>query len=118
MWVGKVGNKFVFALPGNPVSTFLCFHRYVKPWILRSMGTKPITSKAILSKSFSFKGDLTYFLQVKLANIEGKLMAEPIVGGGSGDFVNLKEVDGFLELPRDKSEFKMGEAYPLVSFRA
>ena len=118
MWVGKVGNKFVFALPGNPVSTFLCFHRYVKPWLLRSMGTKPITSKAILSKSFSFKGDLTYFLQVKLANIEGYLMAEPIVGGGSGDFVSLKEVDGFLELPRDKSEFKMGEAYLLVSFRA
>jgi molybdopterin molybdotransferase len=118
MWVGKVGNKFVFALPGNPVSTFLCFHRYVKPWLLRCMGTKPITSKAILSKSFSFKGDLTYFLQVKLANVEGKLMAEPIIGGGSGDFVNLKEVDGFLELPRGKSEFEMGEAYPLISFRA
>ncbi|MCE2893840.1 MAG: molybdopterin molybdotransferase MoeA [Flammeovirgaceae bacterium] len=118
MWAGSLGNKFVFALPGNPVSTFSCFHRYVKPWLLRSMGTKPITSKAILSKSFSFKGDLTYFLQVKLANIEGYLMAEPIVGGGSGDFVSLKEVDGFLELPRDKSEFKMGEAYLLVSFRA
>ncbi|MCA4894850.1 MAG: molybdopterin molybdotransferase MoeA [Cytophagales bacterium] len=117
MWVGKVGNKFVFALPGNPVSTFLCFHRYVKPWLLRSMGTKPITSKAILSKSFSFKGDLTYFLQVKLANIEGKLMAEPIVGGGSGDFVNLKEVDGFLELPSNKSEFSAGETFDYLAFR-
>ena len=117
MWVGKVGNKFVFALPGNPVSTFLCFHRYVKPWLLRSMGTKPITSKAILSKSFSFKGDLTYFLQVKLANIEGKLMAEPIVGGGSGDFVNLKGVDGFLELPSNKSEFSSGETFDYLAFR-
>ncbi|MCA6380258.1 MAG: molybdopterin molybdotransferase MoeA [Cytophagales bacterium] len=118
MWVGSFGNKFVFALPGNPVSTFLCFHRYVKPWLLQSLGTKPNTSKAILSKDFSFKGDLTYFLQVKLANVDGRLIANPIVGGGSGDFVNLKEVDGFLELPRDKSEFKIGEAYPLVSFRA
>jgi molybdopterin molybdotransferase len=117
MWVGKVGNKFVFALPGNPVSTFLCFHRYVKPWLLRSMGAKHITSKAILSKSFSFKGDLTYFLQVKLANIEGKLMAEPIVGGGSGDFVNLKEVDGFLELPSNKSEFSPGETFDYLAFR-
>jgi molybdopterin molybdotransferase len=81
------------------------------------MGTKPITSKAILSKSFSFKGDLTYFLQVKLANIEGKLMAEPIVGGGSGDFVNLKEVDGFLELPANKSEFSAGETFDYLAFR-
>jgi molybdopterin molybdotransferase len=118
MWVGKVGNKFVFALPGNPVSTFLCFHRYVKLWLLQSMGAKSPVSKAILSKDFSFKADLTYFLQVKLSNVEGRLLAEPIAGGGSGDFVNLKEVNGFLELPREKSEFEMGEAYPLVSFRA
>ncbi len=118
MWVGKLGNKFVFALPGNPVSTFLCFHRYVKPWLLQSHGIKPIVSKAILSKDFSFKADLTYFLQVKLSNVEGRLLAEPIAGGGSGDFVNLKEVDGFLELPLDKSEFKSGEAYPLISFRS
>jgi molybdopterin molybdotransferase len=117
MWVGKVGNKFVFALPGNPVSTFLCFHRYVKPWLLLSMGTQPNTSKAILSKDFSFKGDLTYFLQVKLANVDGRLMANPIVGGGSGDFVNLRDVDGFLELPSNKSEFSSGETFDYLAFR-
>lgn len=117
MWAGSLGNKFVFALPGNPVSTFLCFHRYVKPWLLQSMGTQPNTSKAILSKDFSFKGDLTYFLQVKLANVDGRLMANPIVGGGSGDFVNLRDVDGFLELPSNKSEFSSGETFDYLAFR-
>ncbi len=117
MWAGSLGNKFVFALPGNPVSTFLCFHRYVKPWLLLSMGTQPNTSKAILSKDFSFKGDLTYFLQVKLANVDGRLMANPIVGGGSGDFVNLRDVDGFLELPSNKSEFSSGETFDYLAFR-
>ncbi|MCX8489816.1 MAG: molybdopterin molybdotransferase MoeA [Cyclobacteriaceae bacterium] len=118
MWVGTLGNKFVFALPGNPVSTFLCFHRYVRPWLLLSLGTKPVTSKAILSKDFVFKGGITYFLQVKLANMDGRLMANPIVGGGSGDFVNLKDVDGFLELPSEKSSFNEGEAYPFIPFRS
>ncbi len=117
MWVGSFGNKFVFALPGNPVSTFLCFHRYVKPWFLQSMGAKSPVSKAILSKDFSFKADLTYFLQVKLSNVEGRLLAEPIAGGGSGDFVNLKEVDGFLELPSNKSEFRSGEIFDYLAFR-
>ncbi len=117
MWFGRSESKFVFALPGNPVSTFMCFHRYVKPWLLKSLGTEVPIQKAILSKDFSFKAPLTYFLQVKLANEEGKWMAHPIVGGGSGDFVNLKDVDGFLELPLGGNEFKAGEAFDYISFR-
>jgi molybdopterin molybdotransferase len=44
-------------------------------------------------------------------------MAYPIAGGGSGDFVNLINVDGFLELPKEKSEFRVGETYALLTFR-
>jgi molybdopterin molybdotransferase len=118
MWFGRSENKFVFALPGNPVSTFMCFHRYVKRWLLKSLSKEQAIPKAILSEDFLFKAPLTYFLQVKITNEEGKLMAKPIAGGGSGDFVNLKVVDGFLELPLEKNGFKAGEAYPLISFRS
>ena len=44
-------------------------------------------------------------------------MATPIPGGGSGDFVNLKDVDGFLELPDGTVSFKKGEAFNFISFR-
>src|SRR5690606_38171315 len=38
-WFGTTARgKTVFALPGNPVSTFMCFYRYVRPWLLRSVG--------------------------------------------------------------------------------
>jgi molybdopterin molybdotransferase len=117
LWFGRSETKFVFALPGNPVSTFMCFHRYVKPWLQKSMGAKVSVQKTILASDYSFKAPLTYFLQVKITNEEGKLMAYPITGGGSGDFVNLKEVDGFLELPLDKNEFKAGEAFDYFGFR-
>jgi molybdopterin molybdotransferase len=117
MWFGRSESKFVFALPGNPVSTFMCFHKYVKPWALASLGVTASAQKAILATDYSFKAPLTYFLQVKLKNEEGKLMAYPATGGGSGDFVNLKEVDGFLELPKEETQFKTGEAYPIIQFR-
>ena len=29
-WFGKTKSNFVFALPGNPVSTFMCFYKYIK----------------------------------------------------------------------------------------
>ena len=116
-WFGVSDQHTVFALPGNPVSTYMCFYRYIKPWLMSSLGAKPSSSQAILAKDFIFKPQLTYFLQVKIKNEGGKLMAYPDAGGGSGDFANLKEVDGFLELSLEKSEFKVGEVFPYYSFR-
>lgn len=119
-WFGASANKakIVFALPGNPVSTFLCFYKYIKPWIMNSIGaaTKPVTAR--LASDVNFTPALTYFLQVR-TELKGEiLMAHPHAGGGSGDFTNLKNVNGFLELPLEKSSFKAGEAYPFISFRS
>jgi molybdopterin molybdotransferase len=117
MWFGHSQNNAVFALPGNPVSTFMCFHRYVKPWLAKSLGCEIERQSALLAEDYSFPPSLTYFLQVKIQNENGKLMAYPITGGGSGDFANLKDVDGFLELPRERSEFQKGESFSLILFR-
>ncbi len=117
MWFGCSEKNTVFALPGNPVSTFMCFHRYLKPWLIRSLQSEIKNQSAILATDFNFTPALTYFLQVKIKNENGKLMAYPMVGGGSGDFVNLKDVDGFLELLLERSDFQKGESFPLILFR-
>jgi molybdopterin molybdotransferase len=116
-WFGRGGSKTVFALPGNPVSTFLCFHKYIKPWIEAGLGMKTDNTKAILAGDYTFKPDLTYFLQVRIDKSEGKLSAKPDAGEGSGDFANLRNVDGFIELPTGRSEFKKGELFPYIPFR-
>jgi molybdopterin molybdotransferase len=116
-WFGCREKQVVFALPGNPVSTFLCFYRYIKPWLEKSAGLQVSHSKAVLAEDFKFKPALTYFLQVKVKNEKGVCLAYPDAGGGSGDFANLKEVDGFIELPADRSEFKAGEIFSYFPFR-
>jgi molybdopterin molybdotransferase len=117
MWFGVGKNKTVFALPGNPVSTFLCFYRYVEPWLLASLATVPQEQYVTLGADVTFDAPLTYFLQVKINPQPGQSIAMPIPGGGSGDFVNLKEVDGFLELPMGGKQFKKHESYPYLPFR-
>lgn len=117
LWFGRNSTHTVFALPGNPVSTYMCFYRYIKPWLEKSVGLNPSKNFAILSSDFQFTPALTYFLQVRMVNEQGKLMAYPDAGGGSGDFANLKDVDGFLELPLNKTVFKSGEVYPYYPFR-
>ncbi len=72
---------------------------------------------ATLDGSVNFPAPTTYFLQVSVGNRNGTLFAIPEPGGGSGDFVNLAKVTGFLELPAEKSEFRKGEVYRYISFR-
>ncbi|MEP2667791.1 MAG: molybdopterin molybdotransferase MoeA [Cyclobacteriaceae bacterium] len=117
-WFGSVGSKTVFALPGNPVSTYMCFYKYIQPWLRKSWGLNKETEYATLTTDYQFKNDLTYFLQVNVVNELGILKAYPITGGGSGDFANLKEVNAFMELPEEKTTFKKGEAYPIYYFRS
>jgi len=117
-WFGTYANGAVFALPGNPNSTFVGLNRYVLPFLQRSEGLEPLKVKAKLAKDFSFKPDLTYFLQVKLNyDNEGHLMATPLPGHGSGDLANLVDADGFLELPTGKTHFKVGEAFDCYPYR-
>ncbi len=120
-WFGKTeAGKTVFALPGNPVSTFICFHKYVVPWLKASLleGDALDLPKAILEKDIHFLPKLTYFLQVKTyLNENHQLTAIPLEGGGSGDFANLLVCDGFLELPAERTEFKAGEIFNFIQYR-
>jgi len=117
-WFGKHENGIlVFAFPGNPVSSFMCLHRYLLPWFDKSLGRNKQNLHAVLSEDFTFNPQLQYFLQVKLhVNEKGCLMAKPIAGNGSGDFANLADTDAFMELPLERNEFKKGETFRIWTF--
>jgi len=120
-WFGEAADgTMVFALPGNPISSFMCNLRYFQPWLRQSLGlTSGAEVYACLAEDFSFRPDLTYFLQVKTAYDPNtaQLLAHPVPGKGSGDLANLADADAFLELPRGKELFKKGEVYPLHFYR-
>jgi len=117
-WFGRYKKGVVFALPGNPVSTFIGALRYVIPFLYRSAGVEPKALRAMLTKDFTFRVDLTYFLQVNLSySDDGRLLATPVPGRGSGDLANLLEADGFVELPEGKDEFKAGEVFNYYGYR-
>jgi molybdopterin molybdotransferase len=114
------GKNVVFAFPGNPVSTFMCFHKYFVPWLKGSLGVQPPPSiKAVLNQDFSIKTNLSYFLQVwAWIDARGVCRAAPMVGRGSGDHANLLHSNAFLELPPDTQHFQKGQVFPLIPFRA
>jgi molybdopterin molybdotransferase len=118
---GQFGEgPVVFALPGNPVSGFMCCYRYILPWLRASLQYEaPPMPYAVLGADVHFNVPLTYFLPVRLHPVAGgQLIALPPPYHGSGDLAALLQADGFLELPPDKGVFEKGSSYPVWKFRS
>lgn len=114
LWFGEhASGVLIFAFPGNPVSVFLCLHRYFMPWLEKSLGMGERSPEyAVLAHDIFFPHPLQYFAQVKLSvDRRGQWQAWPADSNGSGDFSHLIYTAGFMELPLEKEEFKKGEAY-------
>lgn len=118
-WFGTKNNDtHIFALPGNPVSSFVCLYAYVRFWLQKSLNIEDQPVYVTLAEDVTFKPDLIFFTEAKLiSNPDSTLSAQPIFGNGSGDFINLINTDGFLILPQGKEVFKKGEVYPFISYR-
>ncbi len=119
-WFGNVpGGPFVFALPGNPVSAFMCTLRYAVPWLRASLGMAPFEGHYTqLSEDLVFKKAQTYFIQVKTRfTLDGRMIADAVSARGSGDLASLADADGFIELPPERKAFKAGVAYRYYAYR-
>ncbi|MBL7812373.1 MAG: molybdopterin molybdotransferase MoeA [Bacteroidetes bacterium] len=71
---GKLGEKWVFALPGNPASAGVCFYEYVYPVLRKYMGfSKPFLKRetAILSHMVKNKSGRAAFLRAAFS--QGKV---------------------------------------------
>ncbi|GJM62680.1 molybdopterin molybdotransferase MoeA [Persicobacter diffluens] len=117
-WFGTFPKGLVFALPGNPVSSFLCYIRYVHPWFAQYFGSELPVQYAVLDQDINFKPNLTRFCEVKLSfGQDGRLLASPTGGGGSGDLAKLCRADAFMELPSNLEIFKKGTIFRIFPYK-
>lgn len=64
---GRRGGKFLFGLPGNPVSALVTFQLLVRPALRRMLGAREVDSPsfpAVLAEPLSNPGDRRHFMRV------------------------------------------------------
>ncbi len=64
---GRRGGKFLFGLPGNPVSALVTFQLLVRPALRRMLGAHEVDAPsfpAVLAEAFSNPGDRRHFMRV------------------------------------------------------
>jgi len=113
--IGKVNEKIVIGLPGNPVSALIIFYVFIVPNIRRIAGMEGENierSYATLAKRIhSPKGRMHYSLvQIK----EG--LAYPIVKD-SGAITSLADADGYIKIPKTTELLDEGEKVEITLFK-
>lgn len=118
-WFGLTSRGTpVFALPGNPVSTTVCFRRYVVPALRRMTGAPADRLRhAVLAEPVTLRAPLAAFVPVRLeSGADGRCLAHPHATNTSGDFTSLVGTDGFVELPAGPGEYPAGRAVVVWSW--
>jgi molybdopterin molybdotransferase len=100
---GIRGRTLVFGLPGNPVSSSICFDRYVRTTIGRMLGRR-ITERprrnATLQGAIKKVRELQYFARGFLSwDHSDRLIVSPTGPQGSGIYSSMAYADCIIHLP-------------------
>jgi len=109
---GTIGGRPIFGLPGNPVSTMVCFYLYVRPALLRMSGAAQAGLPRVTVRcatEIRLAANLTEFVRVRLERRDGELYATPTGYQGSGVLSSLSRADALLIGPAAVSVLKAGD---------
>jgi molybdopterin molybdotransferase len=115
--VGRLGDRLVFGLPGNPVSALVCFHLYVRPALRRLQGHRRLHAplvEASLARSVRKAKALTEFVRVQLAWTDDGWVATPLPSQSSGVLTALGSGAALLAGPPALDELPAGGRYAVL----
>ena len=121
LYFASLGEKLLFGLPGNPVSTLMSTLVYVYPAINRLSGNPApdlTTISARLDKPYRRKkaGRAQYFLVKIVGQDKGRLVIEPVGRQRSHMMSGVTESHGFIVIPAGTDEVRPGEEQTLYLY--
>ena len=112
-WLPREGrDQAVFSLPGNPVSAFVTFDLFVRPYLLTLGGHKRVLRRTIQCRAgerLSGPAALTYFSRVTLDDSTVPATARLAGPQGSGLVRSLSSAEGFAIIPEAQKEVVAGD---------
>ncbi len=117
VYMGCLGSKTVFGLPGNPLSVFAVYVLLVKPYLRSVMGFAnpgPDRIRAALSKSVSHKLGRREFIPAVIESRGSEMAVTPIVGQGSHMLTGMARANAFVDIPADVEEICENEQVSVV----
>lgn len=108
---GIMAERPVFGLPGNPVSTMVCFYLYARPALQKMGGHRKLGLPRVAvtcASDIKVANNLTEFVRVRLERKDDAIYATPTGNQGSGILSSLSRADALLIGSAKESLFKAG----------
>jgi len=115
-----VNGKAVVSLSGQPVAAIIGFKMFVRPIMLRLLGTEeepPVSVKAKVSRRVASALGMKTFLRVTVVEADGGYIADPIATSGSGLLSSMTQANGIVVIPEDKEGIEEDEEVTVELFR-
>jgi len=116
--VGKINNKCIFGLPGNPVAAYFIFRLFVAPLIKyltkQNYCEEKIISAVLLHNIPSNHGREEY-VPVILENRDGRYLAKPVLYK-SGLISILSKADAYIKIERNEEGKLKGDIVNAILF--
>jgi len=105
---------YVFGLPGNPVSSFVCFELFVRPLLgqLAGRGFEGLAQRpAVLGADLDHRGGRETYLPAHCEpGPDGGLSVQPVRWRGSADLAGLARANCLLKLPAEPISLAAGDS--------
>jgi molybdopterin molybdotransferase len=100
----------VFGLPGNPVSSLVCFELFARSAIRKQMGLEPGPKllAAKLAEDVDYRTDRPTYHPAKLAQDGATLQVKPVAWFGSADLRGVSPGNCFLLFPAGERHYAAG----------
>jgi molybdopterin molybdotransferase len=107
---GTRERKFVFGLPGNPVSGFACTVRLASRLLARLAGGRPVERWVVgrLAGALGANGPREFYQPAKLAWTATGVEVNPLAWKGSADLFTLAGADALLVRPENEGPLAAG----------
>lgn len=109
---GKRGETVVFALPGNPVSTYVTFELFVRPAMRKMMGYSSLSRpkvRAQLGVEVLHKRTRREYRPALLEVKDGRFYVTPVEWHGSADLLGTTRGNSLLIIPEDTEKLSTGQ---------
>jgi molybdopterin molybdotransferase len=110
---GTLGRTLVFCLPGNPVSSMVCFEQLVLPALRRLMGHLRIFRRTVPVRPVqavkSRQGRAGFIRATLSRDASGAYVATPAASQSSGDILSVARADALLVIPGERNGLAAGE---------
>lgn len=120
MAFGRIGNTWMFGLPGNPVAVMVSYYQFVMDALLKIAGADPLPVRPLIPAACAAPirkpAGRQEYLRGQLFSEDGSWKVRPAAAQGSGILRSMSEANCFIVLDEGRGDVAVGDKVDVQLF--